>query len=302
MNSALDRSTRSRIGPRIAGWSAALGARLPGRLRELWAYRELTYNLVVRNLKVRYKNSVLGIFWSLLNPLLMMMVFTIMFRVLWNNSGVRLFHLFVLTGILPWNFFSGAVVESIHSVVGNGHLVKKVYFPREVLPISTVLSQLVHFLLALLVLVPILFISGVGLTWHALWLPLIIATQVIFILGLAFFLSTLNVYYRDTAMIMDVGMMAWFFLTPVFWPVEWLPPSRLILGMTVDVHRLVRWLNPMASIVDSYRTVLYGSAAGAGPSEPALDFLLRTFITALVLCLAGWWFFARKSREFGEEI
>jgi lipopolysaccharide transport system permease protein len=301
MNSALEHAPVAPSVPQTAGWQRVAHRWLPARLVEVWNYRELIYNLVVRNLKVRYKNSLLGICWSLLNPLLMMLVFTILFQVFLSQS-IPHYSIFVLAAILPWNFFSGAVADATHSITANAHLVKKVYFPREVLTIAAVLSHLVHFLLALLVLVPMLYLAGIGLTWHALWLPVIVLTQVIFIMGLAFALATFNVYYRDTAMVMDVAMMGWFFLTPIFWQIELLPQSKLILGFDVNVHRWVRWLNPMASLIDSYRTTLYGSTSGAGPAEPALDFLLRTLVTALVIMVIGWWIFARKSREFGEEV
>lgn len=302
MNSVADRRGPAHVAPGRAPKRGGLPALIPQRVRDVWEYRELIRTLVARNLKVRYKNSVLGILWSLLNPLVMMLVFTVLFQVMWNNNEIRLYYVFVLVGLLPWQFFVGGVMEAIHSVVGNGNLVKKVYFPRDVLPIATVLSQLVHFLLALLVLVPILVLSGVGLTQHALWLPVIILTQVIFILGLAFMLSTFNVYYRDTAMVMDLALLAWFFLTPIFWPIDILPQSKVIGDFTVNVHRLVRWLNPMASIIDSYRTALYGTVDGAGPAQPDLYFLARTLVTALILLGIGWWIFRRKSHEFGEEI
>lgn len=277
-------------------------ATLPARLRELWAYRDLVRNLVVRDLKVRYKNSVLGILWSLLNPLLMMLVFSVVFTFMWPNTGTAHFPVFLLAGLLPWNFFQGAVMAATASIVGHSHLIKKIYFPREVLPISVVLSNLVNFLLALLVLFSFLIVSGIGFTPHILWLPVIIVVQVAFTLGLAFLFSTLNVFYRDTMMILDVGLLAWFFLTPVFYSMEIIPASKIVLGYEIAVHRLVRWLNPMASLIDAYRTILYGSTNGAPPGPPALDFLLRTSVTAAIVLLIGWLIFRRFSPVFGEEI
>jgi len=259
---------------------------LIGRISEVIRYRELIRNLVARDLKVRYRNSVLGFVWCLGNPLLMMTVFTVVFTILMPNS-IEKYPVFILCALLPWNFFSTAVMESVRSIVGNAHLIKKVYFPREVLPLSVVLSNLVNFLLALIVLFVMLLVFRVSLTPWALLLPAIIFIQVLFTLGLAFILSTLNVFYRDTGIIMEAVMLAWFFLTPVFYQVEDLVPHYA---------RLMYWVNPMASLISSYRIILYHGA------PPAFDFLFRTLITALAFLILGYLFFAHYSRVFGEEV
>ena len=266
------------------------------RLTELIRYRELIRNLVVRDLKVRYKNSVLGFLWSLLNPLAMMMVFTIVFTFMMPHNKIRAFPVFALCGLLPWNFFRGSLMASVRSIVSNASLIKKVHFPRDVLPLSVILSNLVNFLLALLVLIPMLFAFRIKLTVWALLLPLVIFTQLLFTLGLGFILSTANVFYRDTAMIMDVIMQAWFFLTPIFYPIDILPEHRLVLGLDLNIHRLAYILNPMASLVSTYRVILYHGAS------PAADFFLRTFVTSLLVLVIGYSLFARYSRVFAEEI
>jgi ABC-type polysaccharide/polyol phosphate export permease len=269
------------------------------RLLELFRFRDLIWSLVARNLKVRYKNSVLGILWSWLNPLFMMAVYTVVFTVMQSGSGQipgRQFPAFVLCALLPWNFFSSSVTQSIGSIVENANLVKKVYFPREILPLSVVLSNLVNFGISLLVLLPIMFILRVRLTPWALLLPVIIAIHICFTAGVAFLLSTLNVFYRDTKAIMDVGMMAWFFVTPIFYPISVLPRNKVILGVAVDVHRWTRILNPMASLVAAYQDVLYyGRLVG-------LDFLARTAATSLAVLVVGYFVFCRYSRVFGEEV
>ena len=275
---------------------------MTARLGELYRYRDLVLNLVVRDLKVRYKSSVLGFLWSLLNPLLMMLVFAVVFTLLMPNQTIAHFPIFLLSGLLPWNFFSTAVMGSVGSIVSNAHLVKKVYFPREVLPISTVLSNAVNFMLALVVLFAMLFVAGLGLTRWSLWLPVIMAVQIVFTLGLAFILATVNVFYRDTAVIMEVVIQAWFFMTPVFYPIDILPASRVLLGVELPLRRLVYILNPMASIIANYRTVLYGSIDGAPPGPPGLDFFSRTAVSALLVLLVGYLLFARYARVFGEEV
>ena len=266
------------------------------RVAELWQYRELLRNLVVSDLKSRYKNSVFGFFWSLLNPLGMMLVFTLIFGVLTPNVQIEKYPLFLLCGLLPWNYFSASVAGSLYSVVGNGNLVKKVYFPRAVLPIAMVISQLVNFLLAFVVLFAALLIFQANFSPWLWTLPLVLLIQTVFTMGIALVLSTLNVFYRDTAMIMDVVMLAWFFLTPVFYSATILPKSVTLLGITFDPQRLLYIVNPMASLVNIYRDLLYWGY------RTDLDFFIRTAVTAVLVFAFGFWFFHRYADRFGEEL
>jgi ABC-type polysaccharide/polyol phosphate export permease len=205
--------------------------------------------------------------------------------------------------VLPWNFFSTAVMGGINSIVGNAHLIKKVYFPWEALPLSTVLANLVNFLLSLLVLFVFILFYRIGFTpWLLAYLPLIVLVQVMFILGLSMILATLNVYYRDTAVIMEVLLLAWFFLTHIFYPIDILPKHYSIFGMGWDIHRLTYILNPMASVIAAYRDILYGSIAGGPPGPPALDFLGRTAITSVGVLAVGYSVFCRYSKSFAEEV
>jgi lipopolysaccharide transport system permease protein len=269
-------------------------------LVELWHYRELLRNLVVRDLKVRYRNSVLGVLWSLANPLLMMAVFTVVFTVMTPTTSIRKFPIFILCGLLPWNFFSASVIGSIRSIVDNAPLIRKVYFPREVLPISVVLSSLVNFLFGLIVLFAFILAFQLPLTPWALLLPVVIAVQVIFTSGVALILATVNVFYRDTQVIMEVAMLAWFFMTPIFYPIDILPHNYHLWGLSIDVWRWMRILNPMASLTATYRVILYG--VGFGGAAPAFDFFLRTTVTALGVLVIGALVFYRYSRVFGEEV
>jgi len=275
---------------------------MTAKVREFLSYRELIENLVIRDLKVRYKNSALGFLWSFLNPLLLMVVFTVVFTVMLPDVHIPRFPVFVLCALLPWNFFSTSLVGAVHSVTQNGHLIKKVYFPREILPISTVFSNLMNFLLALPVLFLLMALLGSRMTVCLVYLPVIIAVQVIFTAGVALILATLNVFYRDTAVIMEVVMQAWFFLTPVFYPIDILPEWKTLLGMALPVRRLVYILNPMASIIASYRSVIYGFTNGSPPAPPAWDFFSRTAVTALLALIFGYWVFIRNSHRFGEEV
>ncbi len=266
--------------------SPSLVRREAAHLIELGQYLELIRNLVARDLKVRYRDSVLGFLWCLLNPLMMMVVFTIVFTIL-MRSGIPNFPVFILVGILAWNLHATAVTGAIDSVIGNATLVMKVYFPREVLPISIVLSNTVNYLLALIVLFAMIAIYGIPLSTTLLLLPVILIVQVVFALGLALFLSGLAVTFRDVKIIMEAVILAWFFLTPVFYRIEDLFPTYA---------RIMYILNPMASIISAYRDVLYHGGM------PALDFLGRTFVTSLAMLVFGYAFFRRASRRFGEEL
>ena len=272
-----------------------------GKLRELRQYRYLLRNLVVRDLKARYKNSVLGILWSILNPLFLMLVFTLLFSVLADDQ-TRDYPIFVLVGLIPWNFFSGSLTSGTMSVVGNSGLVKKVYFPRELLPTAALLSNLVNFLFAFLVLIVFLFIFDIGLTVHALWVPAILLTQLVFTLGLCLLLGSLTVFYRDVLMILEVVVLAWFFLTPVFYSLELFGDSVTVMGITFDPAQVMRWINPMASIIDGYRTVLWGTYDSGGPVAMNPAYLLRTFVTAVIVLIAGYAVFVRLNPVFGEKL
>lgn len=253
---------------------------------ELIRYRELVRNLVARDLKVRYRNSVLGFIWCLLNPLLMMVVFTFVFTVL-MKSNVPNYPVFILVGILAWNFHATAVNGSIASIVQNSSLVMKVYFPREVLPLSAVLSNAVNFVLALVALFAMIAVFQVHVSVTLLFLPVILAVQIIFTAGLAFFLAALTVFYRDVEIITETVLTAWFFLTPIFYRMQDVFPAY---------SRIMYILNPMASIIEAYRNIFYSGGM------PGIDFLARTFVTSLVILCAGYIFFRQSARRFGEEL
>lgn len=266
------------------------------QIGEIWQYRELIRNLVVRDLKVRYKNSILGVAWSWISPLLMMIVYTVFFTVFWGNRDIAHYPVFLLCGLLPWQFFSTAVMQATGSIVSNAHLIKKVYLPREILPISIVLSELVNFLIALPIFFSLALISGASLSWTVLLLPAIMLVQMAFILGLGFIFATLNVFYRDTQHLLGVAMQAWFFLTPVFYPIHIVPHEASFLGVTFNAHLWLRRLNPMASIIASYRELLYyGVPSG-------VDFFLRTAGTAALVLVVGYVIFIHFSGRFGERV
>jgi lipopolysaccharide transport system permease protein len=286
-----------------AGVAIDRSAGVTGKLVEIWGYRELIRNLVLRDLRSRYKGSALGYLWTQLAPLGMMLVYVAVFSLL-MPGGIAQFPVFIIVALLPWNFTAEAVTGGTRSVIDNAALVKKVYFPREVLPLASVISSLVNYLLSL----PVMFLvmalvqlAGLGrlnFSWTFAYLPVLIGIQTVLLAGLALLLSATAVFFRDVVHLVGILVNVWFFLTPVIYPL-----STLGDGLAV---RLMRWLNPMASLIEFYREVLYGAAVPLGqvptPGLPALTSVLRVGVTALLILAVGYWLFQRVARRFGEEL
>ncbi len=277
------------------------------KLQDLWAYRELIRNLVLRDLRVRYKGSALGYLWTQLAPLMLMLVFWFVFSTLFQSS-IAMFAVFLIVGLLPWNYCSEAVTGGTRSVIDNANLIKKVFFPREVLPLVCVFSSMVNYLLSLpmmlLVMVVVQMVYAplegrLNFSWTMAYLPVLLFIQTLFLAGMALFLSTVAVFFRDTVHLIGILMQFWFFLTPVFY-------SLNFVNLSEPVVRLIRWLNPMASLIEFYREILYGNPVSVGqiptPGLPALDSVARVLVTALLVLAVGYWFFQRHSGQFGEEI
>ncbi len=253
---------------------------------ELVRYRSLLSNLVAKDLKVRYKNSILGFFWSLLNPLLMMLVFTFVFTQLLGET-IEHFPVFVLIGLLSWNWTAATVAGGTTALLDNAPLINKVYFPRMVLPISIVFSNGINYLLSFPVVFLFMLIYRMEFTPWLLYLPVIVMVQATFLIGLVLILSALYVNFRDTIVLVEVGLTAWFFMTPIFYRVEDVVP---------DLVSWMYWLNPMASIVAELHTILYYG----GVPDPL--FMARAFTTSLILVALGWMMFTRVSRHLGEHL
>jgi lipopolysaccharide transport system permease protein len=273
--------------------STALVARAPvvSRLIVLWRYRSLLRNLVARDLRLRYRDSAIGFAWSLLNPLLMMLVFTVVFTVLLRSAPTDVpYPPFLLTAILAWNFFQISVLAGVGSVVGSAGLVTKVYFPREILPLAAVTVNAVNFLLALLILIPVTLAYGI---WpDPVWVlfPVVLISQTLFTIGITFLVAGLNVFFRDTSYIVDFLLLAGFFLTPIFYDIR----QVFTAANGNEVGGAVLLLNPMATYVTSYREILLLHNA------PDVPMLLQGFVTGLVACIVGYAGFARMSRAFGD--
>ena len=257
------------------------------QIRQILGYRHAIRNIAVRDLKLRYSNSMLGIVWSFFNPLLMTLVYTVVFTFMLRDSGILKYPVYILAGLLPWNFFNLAALGAISVVTANGHLIGRLYFPREILPISVVASNTVNFLIALVLLFIFILIYQVPLTLYALWLPVIIVIQIILSIGVGLFLSAIHVFFRDTQQIMEVLLLAWFFVTPILYPLERIRPVT---------RPFVLLLNPLAALIVNYRNILYQGA------PPDLGVLAVTCAEALLALTLGFAVFRRLSPSFAEEL
>jgi len=258
---------------------------MTGGLTQFFSYRDLIRNLVSRDFKTRYKRSYLGILWSLLNPLLLILVYTLAFDYI-MKIRVKDFPMFFMCGFLPWSYFSASITTSLSSLSDSGYLVKAVYFPREIIPLSIVLSCLLHFLITFFFVFPILLIYGYLPQWSYLSLPLIILLQTVFAFGLSLFLSSIHVRFRDLRYILDVVLMAWFWLTPVVYPSSLIPESYLFLYK----------LNPMTLFVTAYRDVLLGGTL------PVPKYWMAILIATFGSVALGYIFYLRIRKRLAEEI
>ncbi len=248
-------------------------------------YQELLKNLVIKDLKVKYRNSFLGFLWSLLNPLMMIVVYSVALKYILRVQ-VENFPLFLIVGILPWNLFSGTAIASTEAIIGNANLIKKIAFPREILPIATVFFHFVQFLLALLVFFPALVFLGAPWTPAIAAYPLVLLLQVVFTLGVALFLSAVTVSYRDVKYLTEVALMILFWMTPIIYHLSMVPGR-------------VRWLfelNPMTAYITAYHDMLYWGR------WPDAQMLLLGSLWALAALGVGSWVFRRRQRFFAEDL
>lgn len=258
-----------------------------GLFRDLYRRRELLAILVGRNLKIRYKNSVLGFFWSLLVPVFLILIYALFLRLMRFAWDLPM----LVTGIIVWQFFAMSLGDSLHAIVGNANLVTKSAFPRVVLPAATVMANFVNFLLSGAVLLIFLLVVGADFS-HAYWLPVAVFAQLALVLGVALFFSVANVYFRDTEHLVSMILLAWFFTTPVIYPI----------GLVLDHPDLPAWiktvffLNPMTGIVTVYRIALLGA------ESPGLRALATSFAVAAGILVGGLAAFRALQDKLGDEL
>ncbi len=255
------------------------------QIKEIYAYREMLRNLVAKELRARYKGSVLGFLWTFFNPLLMLVVYNVVFSFV-MRAQIENYAMFLFVALLPWNYLSVSVLQGAASLVQNGALIKKIYFPREVLPLSVVLANLVNYLLSLLILVPALLAFKIKLTAALLAFPVVLLVETMLVTSLALCVSAANVYFRDLEHIVGILMTVWFFLTPVLYPVDIIPAKVKPFFS----------LNPATPLMEAYRAIFF---YGRWPDWASLGYLAAGLAVLLTLSLV---FFNRLQRNIAEEI
>ena len=260
-------------------------------LRHLFRYRGLIESLVARELKARYRGSVLGFFWSFVNPLLLLLIYSFVFTVVMpgaRGAGLDPYALFLFCGILPWTWFSSSLLEASNVLIAGGNLIRKVLFPAEVLPIVTVLAGLVHFALGLPILAAFLIYYRTPIAWLDLvWFPLIVLVQLLFTTGLALLVSALTVHFRDVRDLLQNLLTLWFFATPIIYPLERAP----------ERWRRLLELNPFTHLAVAYQEVLFRP----GPFAEWPRLLAAGAVSVLVF-FAGYFVFDRLRDTLAEEV
>lgn len=251
-------------------------------LQELWKYRDLLRLLVSRNLKLKYRRSILGYLWSILNPLLIMIVMSLVFSTMFKRN-IENFPVYLFCGQLLFNFMNTSTHQAISSITGNASLLKKTYVPKYIFTISKITSGLVDLVLSLGALLIVMIITNTPFTWHSLLFPLVILQLYIFCLGLGLFLAQANVFFRDIQYIYNAVTTAWMYLTPIFYPIDALP---------VQVGWAISHLNPMYFYVAQFRALIWAG------TMPEAWLIAAGCITALAALAIGAWSFRRSQDRF----
>lgn len=254
--------------------------------REIYEYREMIFSLVKRDLRGRYKGSALGFLWTFINPFLQLLIYTMVFSVI-MRSGIEDYYIFLFVALVPWIFFSTSLTGGAGCILAQQDMVKKIYFPREVLPIAHVTSQFINMLLSFIVIFAVLIVTGYSINIKAiLCLPVIMLVEYVLALGITMVVSAVTVYLRDVEYILGILTMAWQFLTPVMYSVDMVP----------EQVRGIFFLNPMTPIIIAYRNILYDGTV------PQFSTLLSASLVGIVVLIVGWALFHRLQKRFVEEL
>ncbi len=258
---------------------------VPLKLGELWAYRELLYFFVWRDIKIRYKQTILGAAWAIIQPVFTMVIFSLFFGRLAKipSDGVP-YPIFSYAALVPWTFFANALTQASNSLVTNANMVKKIYFPRLAVPVATVFAGVVDFALAFVVLLGMMLFYGFAPTLNVVWLPLFLLLALVTSLGVGLWLSAMNVQFRDVRYVVPFLAQAWLFATPIAYPSSLLSePWRTLYG-----------LNPMVGVVEGFRWALLGTDTAPGP------IIIVSSVAALGLLISGAYYFRRMDKTFAD--
>ena len=257
------------------------------KLRELWEYRELLFFLAWRDISVRYKQTILGAAWAIIQPFFTMLVFSLFFGRLGQipSDGVP-YPIFSYAALLPWQYFATALAGSADSLVGSANLLSKVYFPRLVIPMASVLPAVIDFAIAFVVLIGMMFFYGITPTWNIVWLPLFLLLALVTALGVGLWLSAMNVQYRDIRYTVPFITQFWLFASPVAYPSSMIP----------EQWRPLYGINPMAGVIEGFRWALLGTETVPGP------LIGVSVLMSLVLLVSGAYYFRRMEKTFADVV
>ena len=254
-------------------------------VKDLYNYRELLKTSIQKDIGGKYKHSFLGILWSFINPLLQITVYAFVFQII-LRSNIENYAVYLCCGLIPWQYFSSVVLRGSAVMVDNGNIIKKVYFPREILPLSLVSSEGVNFMISTIIILGFVIFGGIGLSYFAFWYFLIFAIQYVVSIGVALIVSSITVYFRDLQHILGIIMQLLFYATPIVYSMDSVPAN-------------FKWLvkiNPMSYLIEGYRAIFYNK------TMPSFNGLGRAFIMGVILCVVGYWIFKKLERRFAEEL
>lgn len=254
-------------------------------LINLYKYRELLRTSVKKEIRGKYKGAWLGVLWSYLNPILMLIVYSFVFTKI-MKIDIENYSMFLFTAFIPWTFFTTSISQGSLSTVSNGNLMKKVYFPREIIPISSVTANAINFMISTIIVLAALLVTNIGLSYNLLFFPLILLIQYILTLGITFITSSLIVYARDLEHIISVFLMALFYATPIVYSLDMIPKEYSFLFK----------LNPMASIIQGYRDILFYK------KSPDLKSLIVVALISIIIFIIGHFVFKKLEKNFVEEL
>ena len=259
--------------------------KLKEKLKEIYAYRHMLTTLVKQDISGRYKGSFFGFLWTLLNPLLMLLVYSLVFQFIFK-SDIQNYPIYLFICLMPWNAFANTIATGTTCVSNNASILKKVYFPREILPLYIVISNTIQYFFSSVIIFIALLVSGVGISWYALLLPVIVLIQAIFSLGMIMILSATNIYVRDVQYMMNPIMMIWMYATPILYSISMVPEKY------IKLYRL----NPMVGIMEAYQSILYNKVL------PDWSNLLSIFLVSIIFLVAGILIFNKLQKRFVEEV
>lgn len=253
--------------------------------KNLYKYRELLKTSISKEVRGKYKNSILGVLWSFLNPLLQIAVYALVFPLIVKSNETN-YTVFICCGLIPWTFFATAINRSSYTMIENGNIIKKVFFPREILPISVVTSELINFIISTLIILGFVLFYGIGFSKFIILYPLIVLIQYVLLIGISFIVSSITVYVRDLQHFIGVALSLLFYATPIAYSSNVIP----------DSYKWILKYNPMTYIIEAFRDVFYYH------QMPNMTALLVVFGIGLLLCVVGYCIFHKLQKGFAEEL